>query len=81
MFYHSYFLVILIWCTFKGTSPKTVTDVWIRLPISNWRYGDLAKLHAHLMMTSLATQCNYSIDFSPRPGCTYYVNLMTSAYQ
>ena len=67
----------------RGSSLKIPTDVRIRfpLPIYNWRYWDLAKLHSHVIMTSPATVCGYSMGSTPRAGYTYYLNLMTSAYQ
>ena len=52
----------------RGSSPKAPTDVriWCLLPIYNWRYGDLAKLHAHVIMASPATECDCLMGCSRR---------------
>ena len=66
-------------CVSKGLISKSSN--WCPLPVYKWSYGDLAKLHAHVIMVSPATECDYFMGSSPRSGCTYYLNLMTSDYQ
>ena len=60
----------------KSSSLKAPTDVriWCPLPIYNWRHGNLAKLHAHAIMMSPASECICLMGSSPRAGCTYYLN-------
>ena len=67
----------------RNSSLKSPPDLQIQCPllIYNWRYGDLAKLHSHVIMTSPATECNCFMGSFPRASCTYYLNLMTSDYQ